>query len=77
MTEIRWDAGRCLTPQDCRVCLETCPQGVFRIMPKDARQPGKATKDWEIGALFRSLCTACGVCTELCPKAAIAIEATA
>ncbi len=46
-------------------------------MPREARQPGKATKDWEIGALFRSLCTACGVCTELCPKAAIAIEATA
>ena len=75
MIEIRWDSKKCASPQDCRICLDQCPQGVFRIMPKEARKPGKQTEAWEIGTLFRSLCTACGVCSDLCPQKAIAIEA--
>jgi NAD-dependent dihydropyrimidine dehydrogenase PreA subunit len=73
MIEISWDSAKCQKPQDCRVCLEACPQGVFRIMPKEARQPGRATKEWEIGVLFRSLCTACGDCEQACPEEALAV----
>jgi NAD-dependent dihydropyrimidine dehydrogenase PreA subunit len=73
MIDITWDPTKCATPQDCRVCLDTCPQGVFRIMPKEARKPGKPTTDWEVGALFLSLCTACGVCEDTCPKNALAV----
>ena len=73
MIEVRWDSKKCATPQDCRVCLDTCPQGVFRIMPKEARKPGKATEDWVIGTLFLSLCTACGTCSDVCPKKAITV----
>ena len=75
MIEIRVDSKKCATPQDCRVCLDKCPQGVFRIMPKEARKPGRATEEWEIGTIFRSLCTACGVCSDACPKQAIAVTA--
>jgi len=77
MTEISWDSKKCRSPQDCRICLDTCPQGVFRIMPKEARKPGKPTKTWEIGTLFLSLCTACGVCEDACPQKALALAASA
>jgi len=42
-------------------------------MPKEARKPGKATEDWVIGTLFLSLCTACGTCSDVCPKKAITV----
>ncbi len=76
MIEITWDSRKCAAPQDCRICLEACPQGVFRIMPKETRQPGRVTKDWEIGALFRSLCTLCGDCEQACPEKALAVATT-
>lgn len=75
MIEIRWDSKKCATPQDCRVCLDTCPQGVFRIFPRDGRKLGKVTEDWAIGPLFLSLCTACGICSDVCPRQAITVEA--
>ena len=75
MIEIRWDSKKCATPQECRVCLDTCPQGVFRILPRDGRTQGKVTENWVIGTLFLSLCTACGICGDLCPKQAITVEA--
>jgi formate hydrogenlyase subunit 6/NADH:ubiquinone oxidoreductase subunit I len=75
MIEIRWDSKKCAAPQECRVCLDTCPQGVFRILPRDGRKKGKATENWAIGTIFLSLCTACGICSDLCPKQAIMVEA--
>ena len=73
MMEISVDSKKCTAPQDCRVCLDTCPQGVFRISPKEARKPGRATENWELGTIFLSLCTACGICSDLCPKKAIKV----
>lgn len=73
MIDIRWDAEKCTSPQECRACLDACPQGVFRIFPRDGRKPGKVTEDWTIGPLFLSLCTGCEVCSDVCPKQAITV----
>ncbi|MGQ9573118.1 MAG: 4Fe-4S dicluster domain-containing protein [Dehalococcoidia bacterium] len=74
MIQISWDDKKCALPQDCRKCLDTCPQGVFMIYPRDGRKPGKATDNWAIAPLFISLCTGCNICEETCPEGAIAVS---
>ena len=42
------DHTKCTTPFDCKKCLQTCPQGVFWVLPvknvkfreTDAQEPG-------------------------------------
>jgi NAD-dependent dihydropyrimidine dehydrogenase PreA subunit len=74
MIEVKWDEKKCASPQDCRECLDICPQGVFTIHPRDGRKPGIVTADWAITAVFLSLCTACEICEEVCPQDAIAVS---
>ena len=75
MIEITWDEKKCPSPQDCRMCLDECPQGVFYVYPRNGRKPGKATEDWAIAPLFISLCTGCDICKEVCPQDALAVSA--
>jgi len=77
MMEIAWDEKRCGNPDDCKRCLDACPQGVFYMYPKTGRVAGRTTEDWAIGALFLSLCTGCGICSDLCPNQAIRVAAPA
>lgn len=74
MIEITWDEKKCPSPQECRNCLDECPQGVFQIYPRDGRKPGVATEHWAIAPLFLSLCTGCNICEEVCPEDAIAVS---
>jgi len=74
MIEITWDAKKCTSPQECRTCLDTCPQGVFHIYPRNGRKPGKATENWAIAPLYLSLCTGCNICQEICPEDALAVS---
>ncbi len=75
MIEITWDEKKCTSPQECRVCLDECPQGVFHVYPRNGRTPGKVTQDWAIAPLYLSLCTGCDICEELCPENALAVTA--
>jgi NAD-dependent dihydropyrimidine dehydrogenase PreA subunit len=74
MISIRIDDGKCTSANECRVCLDGCPQGIFQIRPAHGRVPGVATKDWIIRPLFPSLCTACNVCYDICPQKAITVS---
>jgi NAD-dependent dihydropyrimidine dehydrogenase PreA subunit len=75
MIEIAWDEKKCPSPQECRVCLDECPQGVFYFYPRNGRKPGIATEDWAIAPLYISLCTGCDICEEVCPQDALAVSA--
>ncbi len=75
MIEITWDDKKCTSSQECRKCLEECPQAVFGIYPRDGRKQGEVTKNWAIAPLYVSLCTGCEVCEEACPQDAIAVSA--
>jgi Pyruvate/2-oxoacid:ferredoxin oxidoreductase delta subunit len=74
MIEITWDEKKCPSPQECRMCLDECPQAVFGIYPRDGRKPGVATTNWAITPVFLNLCTGCEVCEEICPQDAIAVS---
>ena len=75
MIQIIWDSNKCLTPRDCRKCIEACPQGVFSTHPRVGRKPGQLTESWALAPLFLSLCTGCEVCEEICPEKAITLSA--
>jgi len=74
MIQIRWDDKKCTSPQECRKCLDACPQALFAIYPRDGRKPGKATENWAIAPLYLSLCTGCSICEEVCPENALAVS---
>jgi len=74
MIEITWDEKKCTSAQECRMCLDECPQGVFQVYPRDGRKPGKATEKWAIAPLYLSLCTGCNICEEICPQDALAVS---
>lgn len=74
MIELKWDINKCPSPQECRKCLDECPQGVFHIYPRDGRKPGQPTENWAIAPLFLSLCSGCEICEEICPQDAITVS---
>lgn len=73
MAQIKVDQEKCLSPQDCRKCQESCPQKIFWTYPKEGRKPGKSASDWVIVPVLPSLCTACMACELACPQNAIKI----
>jgi len=74
MIHIDWNSKQCTSPDECRDCLEVCPQGVFAIYPEGGRKPGVPTTNWTIAPVWLSLCTGCEVCQEVCPQHAIAVS---
>lgn len=74
MIEIALDDKKCTSPDECRECLEICPQGVFAMYAKGGRKPGVTTKQWAIAPVWLSLCTACEICEEVCPQDALAVK---
>lgn len=74
--DLQVDSQKCASPNECRVCLDRCPQSVFQIYPANGRRPDLATTEWAIQPLFLSLCTACGICRDTCPQHAISIVVT-
>ena len=71
------DHTKCITPFDCKKCLQYCPQGVFWVLPiknvkfqeTDSKEPGA----WKLFVQYRLLCTGCNKCVEVCPVDAITI----
>ena len=75
MIQITWDSSKCISPRECRKCIDACPQGVFMTYPRDGRKPGEMTQNWTVAPLYLSLCTGCEICEEICPENAIALSA--
>ncbi|MFH1002858.1 MAG: 4Fe-4S dicluster domain-containing protein [Chloroflexota bacterium] len=74
---IEIDATRCLTPFDCKRCLEICPQAVFQVTgvkfeegrETDPREPHA----YRLEALFMDKCSMCGDCVEVCSTGALSM----
>jgi NAD-dependent dihydropyrimidine dehydrogenase PreA subunit len=77
MIELTWDDKKCTSPNECRRCLDVCPQGVFGIYARDGRKPGKAAGNWAIAPMYLNLCTGCDICDETCPEGAITVGVAA
>ncbi|HKL93880.1 MAG TPA: 4Fe-4S binding protein, partial [Clostridia bacterium] len=61
----------------CGLCVETCPKGIIKRVPIDAKvyiacsncmKGGK-----EVRALCKHGCIACGICAKNCPEQAITL----
>lgn len=76
MVNIEIDGKKCTDPYNCKKCLQVCPPAVFGIFPTN-REIGKKSREWTLTAVFEELCDACGKCTEVCDKKAIAIDKNA
>ena len=74
---IKIDAEKCITPFDCKRCLQGCPQSVFAVYAVKVEK-GRETNPKEPGAYIlgtphRDKCTGCNLCIELCPVDALTI----
>ena len=69
--KINIDYTKCLTPENCRMCLNVCQPVVLVLTftDKDFYDP----KDWKIVPIFPSLCINCNLCVDKCPEKAISI----
>ena len=75
---IKIDKEKCLTPFDCKKCLQICPQAVFEVHPikqekykeTDPKEPGA----YRLFGTYRRKCTVCNKCIDVCDKGAITIS---
>ena len=75
---IKIDKEKCLTPFDCKKCLQICPQAVFEVHPikqekykeTDPKEPGA----YRLFATYRRKCTVCDKCIDVCDEGAITIS---
>jgi len=75
MPRIDIERGKCLTPFECKRCLQVCPQAVFVVAPtKVERLKHTAPEDYEVQAVFRDKCTVCMDCVRVCPTDAIRVK---
>jgi ferredoxin len=71
------DHQKCITPYDCKLCLQKCPQAVFQVKPikvekfkeTDKKEPGA----WKLFTPFADKCTGCNICVDICPVNALTI----
>jgi NAD-dependent dihydropyrimidine dehydrogenase PreA subunit len=75
--KIEIDYAKCTTPFACKVCIEACPQAVFRVTPnyekKGMETPKHEPGSWKVVAFYRDQCTLCGICAKVCPVGALKI----
>jgi formate hydrogenlyase subunit 6 len=63
-----------LVDANCRgdgACANVCPTDAIRVTPLAGRVPGPDGWTWR---LDRAACTACGLCIEACPHAALVVS---
>ena len=65
------DYSKCVSPENCRVCINVCQPVVLTLTftDNDFYDP----KDWKIVPIFPSLCINCNLCVDNCPEKAISI----
>ena len=77
MMQIEIDEQKCQSPQECRKCVLACPEGIFLNYTRDVSAQGKNARNWVIVPVFKSLCTGCKVCEEVCPEKAVTVSVVA
>ena len=72
---VRIDNKTCLGPKKCGACINSCPNGVFVVIPIGKRIYRKMPEKYEIMPYFREFCNGCGKCIKKCPvKECIILE---
>lgn len=76
---IKWDGDKCQTPMVCKICLELCPEQVFRSgfwhtgykrgVEYSHDEPGQ----YKINPEWIDRCLGCMECVKHCPKDAIQV----
>jgi len=80
-TKIKIDYSKCgpkgkVNPWNCGKCLNVCDPCVFlrhedlKVFKEDTNDP----QDWQITAVWPSVCNRCLKCVELCPENAITVK---
>ena len=74
---IQIDYEKCITPFECKKCLQVCGQSVFSVhainVTKGRESNPKEPGMYALGTPHRDKCTGCNDCIEVCPVDAIAI----
>ncbi|RLE75116.1 MAG: hypothetical protein DRZ80_03395 [Thermoprotei archaeon] len=75
MPKIIYDKSKCLHPEECMICVKTCPKKVLMLAPAEKpKSPGSPPSRYIIYPMYDVLCDKCGLCLENCPKNAITIK---
>lgn len=73
---IEIDKKKCITPFECKRCLQVCPQAVFAVAPtKVDRFKETDPQYYDVEAVFRDKCVVCMDCVKVCPTNALKVEA--
>lgn len=73
--DIKIDGNLCRKPLECAVCMNICPQAVFKARPANMYKFRETPEDeYYLKAVYRVDCSGCGQCVDNCPAGAISIE---
>lgn len=76
MPTIEIDKNKCVTPFECKKCLQICPQAVLLVTAtKVERFKETDPENYEVTALYRDKCVVCMDCVKVCPTGAIRVKA--
>jgi NADH-quinone oxidoreductase subunit I len=75
MPQIKIDTEKCLTPFECKKCLQICPQAVLAVAPTKVELLKESDPmHYEIQAVFRDKCVVCMDCVNVCPTGAMKVK---